>query len=270
MAILGGHGELGWLELVVSLGLGLFFLPSPMYGATGWKLFPLNDPSWSLFFELFANAVMGVFWRRLSNRALAVICLISGAVLARSVLSLGYAAEGFRWPGALMGVLRVFYSFFAGVLIYRLRDRLNLGIHPLIALCLVAIALLRTPDDHWRGFYDLAWILVGFPVVIASAASREPVRGAGVFRFLGVTSYGVYVLHYPLQRLTVDAVTALGGDVSAFAPWSGLLFVAALLVVCWLLDQLYDQPMRRRLTTLARRWSRRTEAAREQPVPIAP
>ena len=177
------------------------FLPSPMPGATGWKLFPLNDPSWSLFFELDRNPGAGGLLAATGNRNLALLCLVAGGVLAMSVLNLGYAAEGFRWPGMLMGLLRVGYSFFAGVLIYRFRDRIRPGLHPLIALGLVAAALLGAPPDRWRAIYDLAWILVGFPAVIALAAAREPTAGAGAFRFLGVTSYGVYVLHYPLQRL---------------------------------------------------------------------
>jgi peptidoglycan/LPS O-acetylase OafA/YrhL len=240
---------MSWLGIGVSFLTGLVFLPSPMPGATGWKLFPLNDPSWSLFFELIANLALAVYWRRLSNRNLAMVCLVAGGVLAMSVLNLGYAAEGFRWPGMLMGLLRVFYSFFAGVLIYRFRDRIRLGVHPLIALLLVAAALLGAPPDRWRAIYDLAWMLVGFPAVIALASAREPaVAGAGAFRFLGVTSYGVYVLHYPLQRLIMIAATAMRIDISAFAPWGGLIFVAAVTALCWRLDSVYDQPMRRRLT----------------------
>ena len=255
LAILIGRGDMSWLGIGVSFLTGLVFLPSPMPGATGWKLFPLNDPSWSLFFELIANLALAVYWRRLSNRNLAMVCLVAGGVLAMSVLNLGYAAEGFRWPGMLMGLLRVFYSFFAGVLIYRFRDRIRMGVHPLIALLLVAAALLGAPPDRWRAIYDLAWILVGFPAIIALASAREPAAaGAGAFRFLGVTSYGVYVLHYPLQRLIMIAATALGIDIGAFAPWGGLIFVAGVTALCWRLDSVYDQPMRRRLNERLRGW----------------
>jgi peptidoglycan/LPS O-acetylase OafA/YrhL len=257
----GGDHELSWLDLAASLGLGLCFLPSPLYGASGWKLFPLNDPAWSLLLELLANAAMAVHWKRLTNRALTWICLVSGALLIRAALGLGQAGEGFRWISVSMGLLRVSYSFFAGILIYRLRDRLNLSLHPAVALGLVAVALLGTPSDQWRAVYDLGWILVGLPAIIAVAASREPAGGASVYRFLGVTSYGVYVLHYPIQRLTLMAITALGGDVGAFAPWSGLAFVGVLLAACAWLDRVYDQPLRRWLTGITRRRSATADGA---------
>jgi hypothetical protein len=153
------------------------------------------------------------------------------------------------------------------VLIYRFRDRIRLGLHPLIALGLVAAALLGAPPDRWRAIYDLAWILVGFPAVIALASAREPTIGAGAFRFLGVTSYGVYVLHYPLQRLIVFAATALGLDVGAFAPWGGLIFIAGVTTLCWRLDLVYDQPLRRRLTELLLAWRRPLAAT---PLPSSP
>jgi len=249
VAILSGGADLDWTSVGVSFALGLFFLPSPMFGATGAKLFPLNDPSWSLFMELFANAAMAVFWRRLSNRVLVGICATSAALLAISALKLGTADLGFRWVGLGFGVYRVGYSFFAGLLVYRLRDRIGLAIHPVIAFLLVAFALVRSVGDAGRAIYELAWIFVGFPLLIAAASAREPVIGARICRFLGVTSYGVYVLHYPLQRLVTFATRwATGHDVSDFAPWAGFAFVAGLLALCWALDRYYDTPLRRRLS----------------------
>ena len=180
VAILSGGADLDWTSVGVSFALGLFFLPSPMFGATGAKLFPLNDPSWSLFMELFANAAMAVFWRRLSNRVLVGICATSAALLAISALKLGTADLGFRWVGLGFGVYRVGYSFFAGLLVYRLRDRIGLAIHPVVAFLLVAFALVRSVGDAGRAIYELAWIFVGFPLLIAAASAREPVIGARI------------------------------------------------------------------------------------------
>ena len=45
------------------------------------EMFPLNGPSWSLFFEYIGNILYALLIRRLSDRALAALTLLTGAGL---------------------------------------------------------------------------------------------------------------------------------------------------------------------------------------------
>ncbi len=101
-----------WIE--VATLLAAFMLPSPVYGAPA-GIFPLNGPSWSLFFELAANAVMGAGWRVLSNRVLVVACVVFGASLAAVTINLRSANFGDLWITFPVGFGRACFSFFAGV-----------------------------------------------------------------------------------------------------------------------------------------------------------
>jgi peptidoglycan/LPS O-acetylase OafA/YrhL len=93
-------------------------LPDPFV----FSVFPLNPPAWSLFFELAGNIAYASVFRFLSYRVLAAIMAVSTLGLAGFLyfgpqhdLHLGWNVENLSG-----GFFRVGYSFFAGVLLYRL------------------------------------------------------------------------------------------------------------------------------------------------------
>ena len=107
--------------------------------------------------------------------------------------------------------------------------RLNLG--PALPIGIVAIALAFEPSS--REVYDLAIVLLVFPLAVLSGASSEPAKGARLFAFLGGTSYAVYCVHIPLYGLYSSGVPAVLG-VKLAAPVSGLVFLAVVLLVSWI------------------------------------
>ena len=69
------------------------------------EMFPLNGPSWSLFFEYIGNILYALLLRRLPKWAMAVLCAVSGTMLA------GIAAhDGFLGVGWLALVCMRFYD----------------------------------------------------------------------------------------------------------------------------------------------------------------
>jgi peptidoglycan/LPS O-acetylase OafA/YrhL len=69
--------------------------------------------------------------------------------------------------------------------------------------------------------------------------------GARACKFLGAISYALYAVHDPLFH----ALQAIAGRenivMSYYAPWAGLGFLFLLTGLCWLLDTVYDWPIRR-------------------------
>ena len=119
------------ISTTVDLTTNLYFLPSPASD----MLFPLNLPAWSLFFELLINLVFALTVKRLNNKVLATVVAAAGALLLLAALSrmigfglrAGLMDAGFDWESFGAGILRVTYSLFAGVLIYRLFRRHRLS-----------------------------------------------------------------------------------------------------------------------------------------------
>ena len=72
--------------VLLSLLMGLFLIPVfPGMGADvrgNGEMFPLNGPSWSLFFEYIGSILYAVVLHRLSRKALACVTAVSGAGLA--------------------------------------------------------------------------------------------------------------------------------------------------------------------------------------------
>ncbi|MBV1704510.1 MAG: hypothetical protein KGQ28_06860, partial [Hyphomicrobiales bacterium] len=79
-------------------------------------------------------------------------------------------------------------------------------------------------------------------------------RAAGAMAALGAISYPLYLLHVPVSQL---ALRFAGRAIGSHAPWSGLLFTAALSGAILAAVRWYDEP--------ARAWLRRFLAPRPAP-----
>lgn len=236
--------------LLKAAAVGLLMLPS----ATGPQdpsvapMFPLNPPSWSLFFEVVVNIAYGALFPILGTRVLAAVVAAAGLTLVVLGILNGNLHFGSHWANCPGGLPRVVYSFGAGVLIYRLARNGIPTIQVPPTLILVACGgIFAAAPGTYTGVFELTCVLVLLPGLVVLGASAEPSgRLRSIFSFLGLISYGVYSLHYPLALGLKGALQKLAGpDISHLAPWSGLAFVAGLIIFCWVMDRIYDAPVRK-------------------------
>ncbi|MBQ9286290.1 MAG: acyltransferase, partial [Bacteroidaceae bacterium] len=99
------QGRTMWDGTVVSWGMTLLSvlcgmlllpaLPGSAIEVRGFgEYFPLNGPFWSLFYEYIGNICYALLLRRLSNRWLAVVAVISGAFVLHVCLHNGFLGVG--------------------------------------------------------------------------------------------------------------------------------------------------------------------------------
>jgi peptidoglycan/LPS O-acetylase OafA/YrhL len=211
------HGLSG-LQLALSLLCNLFALPSPPVGVIK-PLFPVNGPFWSLFFEFWvANLMFGLLWRFLHGKWLLVLIAVSGAVLAFLGLHVGRLDFGWTWHQFVGGIVRVCFSFFAGVALSRLHASRpsSFKVPSVLCLAVFAIAVLLPVSGAWKVFYELGVVLLLFPALIYfGAGATEPHPQLG--RFLGDSSYATYAIHRPLLYILSAPLGAL-----ALAPSRGM------------------------------------------------
>jgi len=222
------------------------FLPSPLTVAHLEREFPLDLPAWSLFFELVINFFYVLTWRWLSNRVLLAICAVGGTVFAMSCFAHGSADIGADWSTFWAGFARIAYSFPAGILIYRTSKRLApVSVNPWILLVALAVILQVPANGPYRGLYDAAIVLAGFPLlVILGGAAKESDAGRPVFAFLGLTSYAIYVLHVPTYTIAERVCWKLL-HIQNVVPWLGFGVVTLVIAGSWVLDRYYDVPVRK-------------------------
>jgi peptidoglycan/LPS O-acetylase OafA/YrhL len=235
--------------LTVATVLNTLYLPVPVpYWAPGDYPYILVPAAWSLFLELFVNALFAIFWPHLSRRVLATFCAISGCGLVLASFYYGSLAVGEAWSNMLGGYARVLFEFPLGVLLYRTRRSYDLPWFSPWLLLPVLMFLFWVPvGGVSRAVYDLIVVMLIFPAVILVGASKQPMgRSVSIFAFLGTTSYAVYVLHEPVFHLLhTTSIKLLHNDLQGFAPWFGFAYLAGLLALCWLVDQYFDVPVRR-------------------------
>jgi peptidoglycan/LPS O-acetylase OafA/YrhL len=167
---------------VINSTFAIDFLPSPI---SAFELFPLNAPAWSLFFELIANLSWAMLMVQLSSKQLGGFVLTTALLLIIAVTfglfgfdqpDNGAMAAGHFWGSFGAGVLRVSYSFFAGVLLCRLWqvDGLKVTINPVIIALLLVIVLSYHSPTWLQRPYDLLAVLVIFPLLLFSAPKVGP------------------------------------------------------------------------------------------------
>ena len=201
-------------RFATSMALGVLVLPYPndivMTQGTGHVagvLFPLNGPSWSMFFELAVNAVFfAIVVRR--HKRLGLLLAISAALYlgiaqASTGLNAGWSLHTFA-----AAFPRVAFAFFAGVALYRsgephasARFRPARWALPAVLLMLVVFVLpARLPAPlPVAGLVSAFGVLALGPLIVwTHAAARPGPLLAALCSRLGWLSYPLYIVHVPL------------------------------------------------------------------------
>ncbi len=251
-------GALGPAQAVIEFLCGALMLPTPNFAHPQADLYPLNFAAWSLFFELLANLLFAAFGRRLDTKCL--LWLVGGFAAALAICAsagwLGFGIEidkrgvlggGPSWETCGAGMLRVGFSFFAGVLIYRWYDgkhRPPAGLGAGVTAFAVVTGILAL---GFSGDVDLAAtlfsVIVIFPLAILTGARFEPPKGVlkNTMQRLGLLSYGLYVL----QGVMFYAVEVCAGQFQLQSAWIGLLSVPVVAAIAYAATVFIDLPVRR-------------------------
>ena len=252
--------------VMVAMLLNLFLIPAvpgtgPEVRGNG-EMYPLNGPSWSLFFEYIGNILYALFIRRLSTKALTILVVIAGIGLASfSIFNLsGNYHLGVGWSmtdyNLIGGFLRMLFAFSIGLLMSRIFKPVH--IKGAFWICSVAtLVLLSMPyvgghTSQWmNGIYDAICTILIFPLLVYLGASGKTTdKGtAKICKFLGDISYPVYIIHYPFMYLFYAWLWSKEPHITFSQSWPVALCVFfGSIVLAYLCLKLYDEPVRKWLS----------------------
>lgn len=224
---------------------GLLLIPF----ARNAEMFSLNNPTWSLYFELIGNFAFALAAPLLTTRRLV---MVTGFAIGAQILlaihfravEFGHVEQGFRY-----GAIRMAAPFAIGLLVQRFHAkglfpaRLTLPIWALAAL-LVGILILQPLPGRFGQIQALACVFLAFPAILVLGASCRP---QGHWQSLAVLSaeisYPLYILHLPI----LDFLTFCSGEEPVHTRWALLLQTALVTTIALLASRLFDRPVRARL-----------------------
>ncbi|MDQ8053211.1 MAG: acyltransferase [Pedobacter sp.] len=222
----------------------ILLIPFPVMAERANNLFGLNAPAWSLFWEYIANIVYALVLHRLSKWALLVLAFFGAVLLVYTSNHAGGSLMG-GWgkPNFWDGGARVFYSFLAGMLVYRF----NGIIHSRLGFIGVAILLALTfvmPFNQWNWLTEPLVVIFYFPLIVALGAGAKLAKSLRPLCVMaGRLSYPLYMTHYAV-------IWSFLNYYNAYKPTMGQLAViicvgvVILISFAYLVMRIYDTPVR--------------------------
>lgn len=209
------------------------------------NVFGLNAPAWSLFWEYIANIVYSLILVRLSRNFSAILTVIAAITLFAVAGIYGSTSGG--WDGSTFwhGGARIFYSFLAGMCIFRfnLIIKNKLGFPALTVMLILAFFVPWNKDWNW--LTEPLIITLYFPLIIMlGAGSLLKPSQQKICNFSGRISYPLYITHY-------FAMWSFGTYYATAKPSTETLLVvipiiiAVQLVVAYASMKFYDLPIRK-------------------------
>lgn len=245
--------------LIVATILNAFIIPAtPSTEIRGvGEMYPLNGPTWSLFFEYIGTILYALIIRKLPTKGLSILVILAG-------LGLGYisifGANGDICSGFSLtdiefttGFLRLLFSFSAGLLLSRIfkpwKIRGAFWICSLAIIGLLAVPRLGGDNFFWKnGLYDTFCFAIAFPIILYIGASGKLTdnHSKRICKFLGDISYPLYMIHYPFIYLYFAWVKNEELTFTESLP-GALAVVFGSIGLAYLCLKLYDEPVRRYL-----------------------
>lgn len=255
----GSTAPVSWVMMALLLTMFMIpALPGAPYEVRGnGEMFPLNGPSWSLFFEYLGNVVYALFMRRFPVKVLATVTLLLGAVHAWFFVGnvSGYDMVGVGWTiddvNFWGGFVRMLFPFSIGMLMARtFRPRRVKGAFWICSFLLVAIfSVPYIPSNggiSLNSLYEVICIALLFPFIVwlGACGSCSGVTSKAN-RVLGDISYPLYIVHYPVMYLFYAWLIEKEFYTLQDCPGAAAMVVASSILLAFLCLKLYDEPLRR-------------------------
>ncbi len=181
-----------WIEIAI---LNMLMVPV----LAGQNAFPLNIAAWSILFELIANLLHHLVFRRTRTSTLVKALFPLGAILAMIALPRGIDVGS--TPKTLMDALpRVLFSYTLGIVLWRwLGDKAPFWLPQWLTFAaLPAYFAGIWALDIESGWADLLFIFLISPLVLSAGLSAA---GGRLGEYLGALSFPLYAIQFPVLQL---------------------------------------------------------------------
>lgn len=249
----GGESELYSTGRILLLFIcSALLIPLPIMEERAFNNFGLNAPSWSLFWEYVANIIYALILYRVSRRVLCFIAAIAAIILVYISYNANNLLGGWNGETFWHGGARIFYSFSAGLLIYRFNWIINNKLGFIGLASLLSFAFLA-PYPSWNWLLEYLIVILYFPLIVSlGAGTTLNTSMKKVCTFFGNISYPLYMTHYA-------GIWIFGNYFMNYQPdskeltWIIIGGTVTMIVIAYAVMKLYDTPVRKYLTNLRKK-----------------
>ncbi|MBD5234168.1 MAG: acyltransferase [Bacteroidales bacterium] len=261
--------ETPWWKLLLIMVLGCIMFPTPpSMDIRGWsEINSLNGAAWSLMWEYVGNILYATIVRRFSKIVLMIFVALSALLTIDLCFNLdwfgvlserSYAAYtviggfGLSADQIYIGIARLLFPFFGGLLLYRLGIRIKFARGGFLITSLIMAVILAVPHlggdtpNALNGLYCAISIIIFFPIVVAAGAG-SPLTGRktiAVCKFLGAISYPLYITHYPMIYVQMNWAAQHPDVPLGTHIWVAASIFVAAIAVAYASLKVYDEPVR--------------------------
>ncbi len=242
-----GSGKTFWMFITSCLQI-----PYPIVRERYFNIFHLNPPTWSLFWEYIANIAYAFILVKLRNKILWLLLVVAAGLLFYEAHRSTFLGVGWSGDNVMGGGIRVFYSFLAGMLVYRSKwiIKNNLGFLTLSILLLLSFLVPFSEKTNWLS--NPLIVMFYFPFLVAlGAGTRISKSMERICKFSGDISYPLYMTHYPFIWIFLSYVETIKPPMSELLyimPIGTLLLIAFAYVVMIYVDNPVRAYLRNRMT----------------------
>jgi len=237
----------GCLKTFLMFMASCLLIPFPVVHERYFNIFHLNPPTWSLFWEYIANVFYALILCKVRNSLLVIFTLVAAFVLCYESYSTGNLAVGWGGENFFGGGIRIFYSFLAGMVVYRSGWIIKSQAGFMTMSVLLAGVFFIPYADATNWIIDPIVVLFYFPFLVALGAGAKLTPSySNSCKFLGDISYPLYMIHYPFLWLFLSYVekkkptsTEMGIIIT--------LGLISLIVFAYLVMRFLEEPIRKYL-----------------------
>lgn len=261
--------ETPWWKVLLITVLGCLMFPTPpSMDIRGWQeINSLNGAQWSLLWEYIGNILYAVLVRRLSKIGLIIFVALAAFFtidISFNIDAFGMLADrdaasytmiggfGLTPQQIYIGMGRLLFPFFGGLLLYRLGLRICLKKYGFLWCSLAIASILVWPHiggdtpNVLNGAYCAIAIILLFPMIV-SAGAGSPLEGKKtikVCKFLGAISFPLYITHYPMIYVQMKWAAEHADAPLSTHIWVAVWIFIASIAVAYACLKVYDEPIR--------------------------
>lgn len=150
-----------------------------------------NFPSWSISVEFYTYLLFGLVVFLFSYKRLGLISIILSLLGVVMVATFSSMSDGYQFA-----FFRCIYSFFLGVVAFKVHDKITITakIELVLTLFIIASLVIFKINDFYAYFYPIIFFMVIIVFSHESGVISNFLKG-NIFQRIGVLSFSIYLTH---------------------------------------------------------------------------